>query len=163
MPFISEKFKTYDAFAKANLTEIYTQSSLDQATKFSVESFSHIYMENIGNGEFASHDLPIETQTGPIKDFIVLDYNNDGNLDFIFGGNHYQAEVETVRYDGQKGGLCIGLGDGTFEYVPSHKSQMYFNHDLRDIKQIQIQSEPYLLIASNNDSLRCIKQDIIEK
>ncbi|NNE14916.1 MAG: VCBS repeat-containing protein [Saprospiraceae bacterium] len=154
LPFISEKFKTYDAFAKASLIDIYTEEVLDNALNITIENFEHFYLENSGKGQFEKVSLPREMQIGCIKDFIVKDFNNDGNLDFIYAGNHYPVEVETVRYDGNKGGIAIGSGDGTFTIVAPNKSGLYLDGDIRDLELLKVNNLTYILSTENNGKVK---------
>lgn len=153
MPFISEQFKNFDAFAKASLVDIFSESKLNAATSYNIKSFSSLYLENTGSENFKSHVLPIETQFGPIKDFQVLDFNNDGNLDFIFAGNHYPVEVETVRYDANKGGVCLGNGKGEFSFLPPIESGIYLDGDIRDLEILIVKNKRYLLATVNDGEL----------
>ena len=153
MPFVSEKFKTYDAFARATLIDIYTPEKLSTAFNKTIENFQHLYIENLGGNSFKVDALPHMTQIGTIKDFIVQDFNGDGNLDFLYGGNHYSTEVETVRYDANKGGLCLGDGKGKFTSVALKNSDLYLRGDVRDLEIINIKRQNYVIATVNNDKL----------
>ncbi|MBK8833082.1 MAG: hypothetical protein IPN60_19955 [Saprospiraceae bacterium] len=45
---------------------------------------SSIYLQNNGDGTFASVDLPLLCQAGPVKAFYVDDINGDKIPDFIY-------------------------------------------------------------------------------
>jgi hypothetical protein len=154
MPFILDKFPDYDSYAKANVHEILADKGLDQAIQYSIKNFSSIYLENKGGFNFEAHELPVEAQFGPIKDFIVRDFNADGELDFIFAGNHYPVEVETTRYDGNKGGLFEGDGKGGFNYIPYSTSGIFIDCDARDLEWITLNGVDYLVVACNQDFVR---------
>jgi len=153
MPFISEKFKSYDAFAKASLIDIYTPEKLTAAQNISIENFQHLYIENLGSNNFQVDTLPRLTQTGTIKDFVIDDFNNDGNLDFLYAGNHYPTEVETVRYDANKGGICLGNGHGDFSFVKLKSSDLYLRGDVRDLEMVEVNGKKYILSTVNNGKL----------
>lgn len=153
MPFISEKFKDFDAFAKASLVDIFSEQKLNEALNYKIKTFESIYLENKGSNNFVAKSLPIQAQFGPIKDFCVLDFNKDGNKDFIFGGNHYPVEVETVRYDANKGGVCLGDGIGHFKFISASESGIYLNQDVRDLEIINMNNKLYLLATVNDGEL----------
>ena len=96
MPFISEKFENFDAFAKASLNEIFDNGQLNNALHREIKNFASIYLENVDGKSFKASRLNNYCQMGPMKDIITFDYNKDGNLDFIYGGKHFPVEVETV-------------------------------------------------------------------
>ncbi len=114
MPFISEKFKTYQAFSESSLTDIYSQAKLDEALHYELQSFASVYMEN-NNGSFVLKPLPMEAQFSPILNMVVHDVNSDGYLDVICAGNIYETEPETPRYDAGKGIILYGDGSGSFK------------------------------------------------
>ncbi len=158
MPFVSEKFKNYDAFAKASLFEIIPEEKLDQSVHYQIKSFESIYLENQG-GQLVAKKLPYQVQIGAVKATITLDYNKDGHLDFIFAGNHYPVEVETVRYDASIGGVCLGDGTGNFEYLPMEQSGLKFDCDARDLEIITYNNKRHILCACNNDGMISYKID----
>jgi len=83
-----------------------------------LSTLTSIYLQNEGGGKFTKHDLPLPCQSGVIKAFYTDDVNHDGQLDFIYAGNHFPTEVETARYDGLYPGVCLGDGKGNFMAQP---------------------------------------------
>lgn len=160
MPFISDKFKTYDEYAKASLIDIYDSNKLSTAFNETIESFEHLYIENLGQNKFEITHLPFLTQVGSIKDFIILDINNDNNLDFIYGGNHFPTEVETVRYDASKGGICIGNGKGDFQQLNAIEAGLYLRGDVRDLEHLFINESHYVVATVNNGNVITQKVDV---
>ena len=156
MPAIKQKFKDYASFADATLADVYSEDYLKNALHYSVKSFSSIYLENTDQG-FKIHELPNEAQLSNINDFIIEDYNKDGNLDFVIAGNLYSAEVETPRNDAAIGLYLKGNGNGNFEAVPSRKSGLYIPGDVKDLAQITIGDEAYFIATKNSDYLQFIK------
>lgn len=150
MPFVSEKFEDFESFAKASLVQIIPEEKLSNSDQYSIHSFQSIYLENNGDASFKVSTLPIQAQLSPIKDFVCDDFNNDGHLDFIFAGNHYPAEVETVRYDAGKGGLMLGNGLGQFQFIPPNESGIYIDCDSRDLEVLTIDNQKYLISSCND-------------
>jgi hypothetical protein len=147
MPFVAEKFPTYDGFAKATIETIY-EDKLKDAIKFEVHDFYSILLENKG-GTLVPKKLPMIAQTAPMRAVEVMDVNGDGHLDFIACGNLYQAEVETVRHDAGVGLVMLGDGQGDFKNVPVRNSGFFANADARDI--IKINGSKPMILVSNND------------
>ncbi len=150
MPYVSEKFGDFESFATASLIQIIPQEKLDNSEQYSIRSFNSIYLENKGNLEFVPHKLPIEAQMSPIKDIEVLDINGDTHLDFIFTGNHFPSEVETVRYDAGKGGVMLGDGTGNFSFMNPDKSGIYIDCDSRDLEIVKVNGKQVLFNTCNN-------------
>ena len=73
-----------------------------------------VYIENLGNGKFAMHDLPSRAQFAPLYGMQADDFNGDGNLDLVVCGNDFGTEVSKGRYDALNGLLLLGDGKGNF-------------------------------------------------
>ena len=155
MPFIKDKFKTYTQYGKADLQSIYSQEKLNEALHLRVQTFSSMYLENLGDS-FQIHRLPSQAQMGPTLSIVVMDANDDGNLDIIGAGNIYETEAETVSYDANRGYVLLGDGKGNFETVPN--SGFYYNSNARDIKIIVIDGKEHLVLGSNNDEMKIFRK-----
>jgi len=150
MPFILNKFPTYDAYAKAQIKDIYTEDQLKKSVHHQLSTLTSIYLQNDGKGKFTKHDLPLLCQSGVIKAFYVDDVNNDGNLDFIYAGNHFPTEVETARYDGLYPGVCLGDGKGNFTAQPVFMSGKLEILDVRDVQRIKMKSGKSVYVLGVN-------------
>ncbi len=147
MPFVAEKFPTYDGFAKATIETIY-EDKLKDAVKYEVHDFYSIVLENEG-GTLVPRKLPMFAQTAPMRAVVVMDINEDGHQDFISCGNLYQAEVETVRHDAGVGLVMLGDGKGTFNPVSTGNSGFFANADARDM--LLIDGVKPMILVTNND------------
>src|SRR5687768_10605388 len=99
MPYILDKFPSYESYANAELTEILSDEQLKSSTHEKLSTMNSIMLINDGGGNFTIKNLDKLCQSGPVKAFYVDDINSDGRQDFIYGGNHFPTEVETARYD----------------------------------------------------------------
>ncbi len=156
MPFISKKFDSYEKFASASLDEIYTPEKLNDGINLSANIFESVLLENTGS-TFEVKPLPPLAQMAPINGSVVLDVNKDGNLDIVVGGNKFNTEVETQRYDSGSGCILIGDGNGGFTSKwQSKDTGLNLNKDVRDIQLIHIgkQRIPGILVANNNGPLQ---------
>lgn len=150
-PFLLDKIKTYKEFAHLEFKDIYGEDQLKDAFKLQVHEFESILILNEGNGKFKTVHLPNEAQMGPTMATIVQDFNGDGNVDILGVGGLYDAEVETVRYDGNFG--YVLLGDGKGNYVTEKKYEPYIPTDAKDVKQLVIGGVTHYVVVSNNVAL----------
>ncbi|MEM7656205.1 MAG: VCBS repeat-containing protein [Bacteroidota bacterium] len=158
MPFITEKFKTYDLFAKADLPEIYGEESLNTSLHYQATDFRSMYLENLGEMTFALHPLPIEAQFSAISTIWTGDLNGDQNLDVVVAGNLVASEVETPRNDAGVGLLLLGNGEGDFEAVDPHESGLYLPYDVKHLAQIRTASGGIrFIVACNQDAVRMLE------
>jgi hypothetical protein len=150
MPFIKEKFPTYEDFALAELNDIYGDNKLESALHEQVKTFSSTVFLNRSDG-FESIPLPNLAQISPIMGIEILDINRDGILDIIAAGNMYNTEVETPRYDAGNGVVLLGDGKGQFRALPVHESGLNAPKNVKDIALVKSGGEGnYLIIANNN-------------
>ncbi|MFC4096077.1 VCBS repeat-containing protein [Euzebyella saccharophila] len=156
IPGIKQKFENYASFAQATLEDVYTEESLSSSLHYQVKSFSSIYLEN-ENGKLAAKKLPIETQLSSINQFLVNDYDKDGNLDLLIAGNLFASEIETPRNDAGHGYFLKGDGLGNFKAQPASKSGFFVPGDVKDLQPITYKEQDFILAVKNNDYLQPIK------
>ncbi|WP_149274132.1 FG-GAP-like repeat-containing protein [Pareuzebyella sediminis] len=156
MPAIKSKFKDYNSFASANLKQIYTTKLLEESLSYEITSFESVYLEN-DNGTFKSHPLPQLAQLSSINQFVVDDFNSDGNLDVVLAGNLYNAEVETPRGDASFGLYLEGDGKGHFEAKTMMESGLKVVGDVRGMEEITVAGKKHLLMAKNNDFMQLVR------
>jgi hypothetical protein len=153
IPAIKVKFKDYNSFAQATLEDVYSEGDLESALHYRVRTFASSYVENHGDQSFTVKKLPNQVQLSSINGIVSEDFNKDGNLDLIVGGNMFNAEVETPRNDAGYGSLLLGNGQGDFHPVPFEKSGINIPYDTKDIKKIRGKDGVIIIAANNNNCL----------
>lgn len=155
MPFIVDKFPTYEGFASASLESIYDPNKLAESLHYEVKTFESSIIINNGDGTFSTQALPPIAQIAPIKSIVVYDYNQDGNNDLIVAGNMFNAEVETTRYDAGKGLILEGDGKGNFSPLTSEEAGLYLNTNVKHLAMLKNDNNKMsLLVAANNAPLQ---------
>ena len=152
MPFVSNKFPTYDAFAVANLESIYGKTQLDKALHYSATTFKSVILLSQSKG-YLEQSLNSYAQISCINSGVAADINNDGFIDFIGVGNNYATEVETIRYDAGVGVVLLGDGKGKFRALRPSESNFFSNTDDKDIIKIN----NTIFISSNNSKVKQFK------
>lgn len=147
MPFITSRFPTYDAFARAGLPEILGAEGLDRSVHVKVRTLSSVLLLNQGELRFEVIPLPAEVQTGPVKAMCTGDFNGDGHQDILYAGNHFPVEVETARYDGLLHGICFGDGQGGFK-VRTLTSVDY--PLMKDYRDMLVTNDNRLILTAND-------------
>ncbi len=158
IPGLKDNFKKYDVFASLELQEVYGEANLSKALTYKSDTFESIYIENLGKGKFKSKPLPYYTQFSNINDYIIDDFNQDGNLDILGAGNMYEFEIETPRNDASKGFLLLGDGSGNFETSRTINSGFNAPANVRQLKKLSSSLGEFILIANNNTSLQIFKK-----
>jgi hypothetical protein len=159
-PGLAKKFPTYESFAKAEISGVYSRETLDSSLHLQAETFASCYLENTGNGNFVIKPLPAEAQLSCINDIITEDIDGDGNADILAAGNLFDMEVVTPRVDAGVGVFLKGDGKGNFSIVPPAISGFYANKDVKALSLIHLKNATggiAILVGNNNERLKIFK------
>jgi hypothetical protein len=115
MPFVRERFPTYDQFARAKLGDIYGQA-LGDSLVLECNELRHVVLEQ-RDGRFHAAPLPWLAQVSTAFGVVVFDADADGVQDLVLVHNFFSPEPETGRSDGGLGLWLRGLGGLRFEPV----------------------------------------------
>ena len=151
MPFIAERFPTFDAFARASLAEIYGELALESSLELRVDELRHLVLENQG-GRFVAHALPRLAQIAPGYGIAIADFDGDGLLDLAIAQNSYSPEPETGRFAGGLGVVLAGRGGLQFEALPAHRSGIAVPDDSKAAVVFDVDGDavPDLLFTANH-------------
>ena len=157
-PFIKKQFLRYSDYSKATYEEIFKGKAQKDILKLFCDETRTCFFENIGNGKFVKHPLPVEAQFAPVNAIICDDIDNDGFKDLLLAGNEYQSEVMTGRYDASYGCFLKGGPNKKFVSVPPVKTGFILNGDVKDLSLIRLSNGVKIILAAvNNDSLRVFR------
>ena len=160
-PLFRSKFNSFKAYAKVTKDSLFTDEELSGTKIWTGNYDKSIYLENLGNGQFAFKELPWQVQMAPINRTLATDFDNDGNLDLLMIGNDYGNEIFIGRYDALNGLLLKGNGKGDFQVVKPQKSGFSVTGDAKDLIELKSSNNtPSLFVVSQNrDTLRVFKND----
>lgn len=150
------KFTDYASYANATLSNIFSANDLKDASTLQATVLESIYLENRQN-KFEVHTLPREAQFSPIYALTLVDYDEDGNMDFIAGGNQTSIRIRIGAIDANFGQLFKGDGKGNFAYVPQTESGLSTTGDTKSLQMVDIKGDLYLLIGINNVGIKSYK------
>jgi len=154
MPFIKDKFKTYDAFGNASLKDIFGDEKLKKALHLSATGFTTIYVENRGAEPWKISPLPRLAQISSVNGIIAKDVNKDGNLDIVMAGNLYEAEVETPRNDAGNGLILLGNGKGNFAELSVIESGFFAPGNVKNLLSLTINNKLFFAVVNNSSPLQ---------
>ena len=155
---LRSKYPTYASFAHETLTDIFNSEQLDVAQQWTATTLQSVYLENLGSGRFASKPLPVEAQIAPVYGILPLDYDHDGNLDVLLGGNFTGTRIQFGHYNASKGLLLKGDGKGNFLSINQNRSGIHSRGEIRDIKLVKTTGEnPKIIMAKNNAPPDCYR------
>ena len=155
MPIIKKKFLYAADFAKASLTDIFSENKLKNAEVLTANYFPNSILMNKGNMNFKTEALPWLGQLSPMKDGIVVNANNDSLPDILMVGNFYPNNIQMGRNDADFGTILLNKGNGQFSCESINGLQI--KGEVRRIRKIIIDGEEAYVLARNNDSIMVIK------
>ncbi|NNE75905.1 MAG: hypothetical protein HKN31_02410, partial [Pricia sp.] len=152
---IRKKFNSFGAFGESTLPEMFSDGLLDDATVLSMNYMQTSWVENLGNGKFRLHKLPVEAQLGPVFGMQTEHLNNDNLSDILLIGNDFGMEVQQGPADALVGLALENKGDGTFQPISLEESHFFVPGDGKSLASLTVSDSISLVIASqNNDSLK---------
>jgi hypothetical protein len=153
MPFVKDKFPSFKAFAEASLTDVYGENNLENALHHQAQMLESVFIENLGNGEFKIKILPNSVQISPIMDFEFLDIDNNNSNEVLIVGNHYDTEVETVRYDASFGAV-LSYDKKKFVVKSIDSTGFLNNGNAKNIAIISQKNKKQVLVSNNDGELQ---------
>ncbi|WP_394368431.1 VCBS repeat-containing protein [Adhaeribacter radiodurans] len=133
MSIMRTRFPDYKSYANTTLKDIFKPEELQGAQRLSANYLSTAYFQMNNAGKFIEKALPVQAQFSPVYAVTALDYNQDGNLDLLLGGNSNQARLRFGKADANYGILLQGNRQGEFIYVPQLQSGLQVKGDVRCI------------------------------
>ncbi|WP_258103448.1 VCBS repeat-containing protein [Marinoscillum sp. MHG1-6] len=151
MIFTRKRFPNYIGYADITVQELFSEKELETAYRAKATNFKSSYIENLGNGRFKMHDLPMEAQISPVFGLLIRDMNEDGNLDVLLTGNSYASDYMSGQYDAGNGLFLQGNGKGEFDAMPLSKSGFYANGNQKSLAELMLSSGATAVISLANE------------
>jgi len=152
LKYLSKKYPDYESFKDADIYDIFTESQLNTSTIIEVNNLKTILLINEGDFKFEIKDLPKEVQFTPIYAIATSDFDKDGDLDILLGGNLNGVMPEFGRYDASFGNYLENLGNNNFKNHKTGKG-IKINGEIRDIEILGDK----IFVTKNNDTLEVYK------
>jgi enediyne biosynthesis protein E4 len=158
IPGLLKKYPKYEMYKDQQITDIFTPEQLKSAIRLDANLLETSLFINDGTGHFTRKPLPVEAQFSTVYAATTGDFNHDGNLDILLGGNLYNVKPEVGRYDASYGAFLQGDGQGGFTYIPARVSGFHLDGEIRDIKEVTTSKGKILVVARSNDPLQVFKE-----
>ena len=107
-----------------------------------------------GTGGYDILALSRDAQISPVYAILLEDFDMDGQVDILLGGNLYNVKPEIGRYDASYGVLLKGKGEGIFDVVPSKLSGLLLQGEVRDFENVNVANKRVIVVVRNNDTVQ---------
>ncbi|MGC1240568.1 MAG: VCBS repeat-containing protein [Chryseosolibacter sp.] len=153
IPSLKKKYLKYDTYKDETLTDIFSEEQLKDARLLKAFELKSSVLINDGTGKFSMRPLPVEAQFAPVYGIEVYDFDRDGLMDIVAGGNLYNVKPEVGRYDASYCSFLKGDGKGNFTSVSSARSGVKAHGQIRDVLTLKSSKGNLLVMSRNNDSV----------
>jgi hypothetical protein len=154
IPSLRNKYQSFYSYRDQGVEDIFGAEALDEAYSLKVVNFATSIMINDGSGKFTLRELPAEAQFAPVYAILIRDFDGDGFMDILLGGNQYNSKPEVGIYDGSYGITFKGDGKGNFKTLSYNESGFFVKGQIRDIEEISIGNRTHILVAVNSGELK---------
>ena len=157
LPYLKKKYLKYENYKEQTIGDIFSKDQLSKAIKSDAYTMQSSVFINNKNGTFTQKALPMTAQLSPMYGIAAEDFDKDGNIDILMGGNFYQSKPEVGIYDASYGVLLKGDGKGNFTAIPSQQSGINIRGAVRDMKVARVGEKKLVLIVKNNNKSQLIQ------
>jgi len=151
VPSLKKRYLRYENYVNQKVSDIFPMEQFPNTLVLKTYALSTSLWLNTGGGKFVRRELPVEAQFFPVYAVLSGDFDHDGKLDLLMGGNQYNAKPETGIYGAGKGLLLRGNGKGGFEALSPGESGLRISGQIRSLTPLNIKNRSFVLIGKNND------------
>lgn len=146
--YLKKKFPDFQSFKSADITQIFEEGQLEEASVLMVDELNSILLRNLGDNQFQKEQLPRSVQFSPVYAMAAIDIDQDQDQDLIIGGNLSKVQPEIGMYDASYGQCLINDGQGHFT-DQSVAMGLSIKGEIRDVKIVG----ETIYIFRNNDTV----------
>ena len=141
----------YDDFAGKTIHQIFG-TELNSANILKATQLASTCFYNEGNGSFKAYPLPTVSQSAPVFAMLEGDFNRDGKVDILTGGNFSGVLPYEGRYDAMVPMIVWGSDQRQSAVNLPFEKSLLIKGEVRDIKKIRVAGKDAVIITRNNDS-----------
>ena len=158
IPALRSRYPSYRSFGASRVEDIFPATELRAAHVLEARQMASAVAMAGADGRYMIRPLPREAQFAPVYASLARDFDGDGRVDLLLGGNQYGVPPMLGRYDASYGQLLRGRGDGSFAPVELGEMGAVLDGQVRDMKVMRSAGGGWLLVvARNGDRLQLLR------
>jgi hypothetical protein len=156
MPSLKDKLGTYQNFAIASLSEIYSPRRLESSGKLEMtelRNFVFLNQSEEGRIKFDAVPLPRMAQLAPGFGVVITELTGDDRPEVVLAQNFYSPQREVGRMSGSVGASVLSWkGDGQFEVLEPRETGVLISGDTKAVTVNEFNGDgiPDLAFTENN-------------
>jgi hypothetical protein len=160
LPMLKKHLSRYRTYARTTTKDLLRLTGNNAFETLTCKVLTTLFIENLGNDQFAVHPLPLSAQVAPVNGIAAEDINMDGKLDLVLVGNSYHTEVVNGRYDASVGMVLLNTGNNKFKPVTPDQTNFVVRGDARAMVRVELSdNNSILVVTQNDDSLKSFTID----
>ncbi|MEM1122458.1 MAG: FG-GAP-like repeat-containing protein [Bacteroidota bacterium] len=135
---LRSRYTNFASYAEETIEDIFDEKALSNANKLTANRMeTTLFLSDASTGKYQLAELPKEVQFSPINAIQFLDYNQDGLVDVVLGGNNSYQKLRMGKADANYGILLEGKGNGEFAYITQSRSGFQLKGDVQSIIRLE--------------------------
>ncbi len=158
IPSLQKKFSRYEAYADAQLKDLFSADQLAKAGTVEIKTLKSAYLINEGNKKWHISELPPYTQISMVNGMVAADLDNNGIQDIILAGNFYPLRVQQGPLDAGMGLVLKGNGKGAFKPALYAETGLNITGDVRNIISVKTAKGLLIVTVKNNGPVQVLQK-----
>jgi enediyne biosynthesis protein E4 len=152
LPSVLKRYPTYDAYARATLSEIVGDERLAKARRFAATELRSGVFLSQPDGTYRFQPLPRMAQISPLQGMVAGDFEGGGHAGVYAVQNSFAPIPSVGRFDGGLSQLLRGDGHGNFSVVAPLESGLVVSGDARALAVLDLDGSgrPGFLVSRND-------------
>lgn len=151
--FLKKRYLDFKSFSDVKMDNLFSPEERKDASSVFINRLETSYFVLNAEGKFISKPLPIQTQFAPVFTLEKGDFNSDGHLDMILGGNLLDTKLKFGRYSANHLQVLLGDGKGSFTPIAAQQSGVSLRGEVRAIEF----SHGFLLVKQNGQAVHLFR------
>ncbi len=156
IPVVAQRYSSFNDYKNDETGAIFSKEISAKAQVFVTYNLASGIFYNNGK-KFTFEKLPMRAQLSPVYTIKTGDFDSDGNIDIITGGNFSESKPEVGTYHAGFGALFLGKADGQFQFIPNSKAGFSIEGDIRNVEEVRIGDKNVLIFTRNNREIYTIE------
>lgn len=161
-PSLANEMSGFAEYSTRSMEELFGEELVDSATIREITTFASLYIENRGDQTYTVRELPDMAQIAPVLGLHSGDFDGDGAMDILLGGNIHDVKPGLGgRQDASRGLVLKGSGKGTFDAVELDASGFVVEGEVRALVPLAaVKGDTAVAVIKNNQRPQFFRQNV---